>query len=52
MRLKVSVIVDVDTTDTDIEDMRDEILKEAKFILDHENEFALDNVIITPLSNG
>lgn len=48
MRLRVSVIVDMDTTDTDIEDMRDEILQQAKVILDRNDETSND-IIIMPL---
>ena len=59
MRLKVSVIVDVDTTDTDIDDLRNEILEQAICNLDlfrrlpTEEGFDNENeVIITPLSKG
>lgn len=59
MRLKVSVVVDVDTTDTDIEDMRDEILEQAIQNLDLFRRLPIEDgfdneheVIIKPLSKG
>lgn len=56
MRLRVSVIVDMDTTDTDIADMRNEILAEAKAILDRDGQTSEEKdcctgnqIIIMPL---
>ena len=50
MRLKVSIIVDLDTTDVDIMDMSTEILQEAKLILDSAIDFGTENeIMITPI---
>lgn len=46
MILEVSILVDVDTTDTDIEDLREEILKEA--IKNIQDENTNENILILP----
>ena len=46
MILEVSILVDVDTTDTDIEDLREEILKEA--IKNIQDENTNEDVLILP----
>ena len=46
MILEVSILVDVDTTDTDIEDLREEILTEA--IKNIQDENTNENILILP----
>lgn len=46
MILEVSVLVEIDTTDTDVEDLREEILKEA--IKNIQDENTNEDVLILP----